>query len=317
MKLRGIGIDAMPYIPLAEKDSTIPTVFWLKPKTVGMLQKVFKYEELSNFPNFSKYITDERKLEFLALCTKVENFEFSDENPDLNKLGLIKEITDTPLLALLLNELNPTIFNEVMDEVDNWSMLASNQRKCFELMTYFALVKNEDMSIQERLSYDCSTCQVMKKYEERQCYYLNDANNINLPVLGEQDDFTGEYNVFPITEEKFLSSPEFLEYFFEISSKLYPTVPAYLALQRLHSGMGWEKEVCITGLIDVDYIKVLDWAIDCKNMSSLPYPGEYFAQPNQLMEAFQVVHTAISEYERIKITTKTKTSRAPQNPDGR
>lgn len=306
MKLKGIGTDSLPFVPSVERDSEQPTVFWMKPKTVGLFQKKTKIKEILNLSYFADALANEKQLEFLLLCEKVDNFQFSEDRKDLSSLGILKDITDKNVLTLLVQELSPSIFDEVMSEVDVWSTLNGVQRKLLELLTYFALSKNSDMSVQERLSYNCDTCQVMGRNEERQCFFLNDRNLIKMPTIGEQEDFTAEYSVFPNTEDKDITAEEFLEEFFEICVKLYPTVPAYLSLQRLHSFLSWEKEVCVTGLLDEDYIQVLNWAVSCKDMSALPYPGGFFEQPNQLIEAFEVVNSTISQYEKIKMDSISK-----------
>ena len=94
---------------------------------------------------------------------------------------------------------------------------------------------------------------------------------------------------------------EFLDEFEDLCAKLYPSVPTYLSLLRLHQFIGWEKEVCVTGLVSDDYLKVLNWALDCKNMGISVYEGAYFNQPNQLIQAFQTINSTISEFERIKM----------------
>jgi hypothetical protein len=308
MKLKGIGIDALPYIVESDKNSTNPTVFWMKPKTVGLVQRRVSYPDLLELPNGGESLFEQRQLEFLAGCEKVENFQFSKDNPKLADLGIIKKVSDIKFLTILLLELEGVVVEEIMDEVDSWSFLSPSQRKKIELMTYFALTKNEDMSLQERVSYNCDTCQLMKKHEERHCYFLNDRLQLKMPVIKDQDEFTGDANFYPDTEEKILTSDEFLEDFWELTvrAQAYSGIPAYIALQRFYSFLGWEKEVCVTGLVDEEYIKILEWAIDCKNMAALPYPGGYFDQPNQLIEAFQAVQSTLAEYERIKMENATR-----------
>ena len=313
MKLRGIGLDPVPYIPQVELESNNPTVFWIRPKTVGLVQNLSKYSTFSDLPNYGSYLYTEKVKEFLSVCTMVENFEFSIENKDLHKQGVVKEVTDKALLTIVALEIPSAIFDEVLNESNSTSFLSAGQRKGLELMTYFALTKNEDMPLSERLSYNCDTCQVMSKHLERKCFLLNEINQIQMPVLGEQDDFTGEYGVEE-SKEKDFTVEEFLEEFFNISTKMFPDVPAYISLLRIHHFLSWDKEVCVTGLFDSTFIQVLDWALDCKNMSALPYPGSYFDQPNQLMEAFKAIHSTISEYEKVRMDNMSKKSKG--NKDG-
>ena len=304
MRLLGLDLDPIPYIPQCQLDEDNATVFWLKPKTVELIQKDIRTMDFKDIPNFHLYATNQKLAEFLAVCVKVENFQFDKEEK------ITEEVITIEGLVKVFNQTDPNLIREVLDYCTTSSVLSSAHRQAIELMTYFALTKNEDMSLQDRLSYDCENCQVAKKHEERYCFVLNPMNVIEMPVLGEQDDFTMEYDVFPDTKKTAFIAEEFLTEFFEIAKKLYPTVPAYLSLLRLQGYLNWSKEVCVTGLIDRDLIQLLDWASDCKNMSALPYPGEYFKQPNQLIEGFKAVNTTISEYERVKLKVSHKGKRA-------
>jgi hypothetical protein len=300
MKLLGLGINPVPYTPVSERESENPTVFWIKPKTVGLIQKEIGMLDMKGIPHLTSYVSNEEMVDFLSTCCKVNNFHFYEDEK------VTPEVSGIPELTKLVSQIAPEIFAEVMDYSTIISILSGAQRKCIELMTYFALTKNEKMAISDRLSYDCENCQLAKKHEERICFFLNEFNTISMPVLGEQDEFTLEYNVFPNTKNLVYSAEEFLEEFFDIVRRLYPTVPAYLALLRLHQYLSWDKEVCVTGLISRDFIQLLDWAIDCKNMGASPYPGEYFNQPNQLIEGFKAVNTTISEFERVLLKSSTK-----------
>lgn len=301
MKLKGIGIDSIPYIPISERDVENPTVFWVKPKTVGLVQKKFNLTELLDLPEGGEALFEQKQIEFLSICDKVENFQFSNETPELAKLGCIKKISDNKFLQLLLLQLSVSTIEEVLEYVDDISSVNKAQRMVLELMTYFALARNEDMELQERLSYNCDNCSVMKSFENRYCYVNNEKIELNLIKLGEQDDYSGIFNTEPNLEKENITHEEFLENFFEFATKCQPNQPAYLALLRLQQLARFEKELCITGLIGTDFIRVFDWAIDCKNMSTLPYAGNYFEQPNQLIECFKIINETISQYERIRL----------------
>lgn len=301
MKLKGIGIDAIPYIPISEHHVENPTVFWLKPKTVGLVQKQFNLAEILELPNGGEALFEQKQIEFLSVCDKVENFQYSDETPDLNKLGNIKKISDKKFLQLLMLQLQPSVIDEVLDYVDSISYVNKAQRMLLELMTYFTLARNDSMELQERLSYNCDNCQIMKTFENRYCFVEKDKLELKFIKLGEQDDYTGIFETFPDIEKEIATVEEFLDNFFEFSTKAQPNQPAYLALLRLQQLAQFDKEMCITGLIGIDFIRVLDWAIDCKNMSTLPYPGNYFEQPNQLIDCFKIINETISQFERIKL----------------
>ena len=36
-------------------------------------------------------------------------------------------------------------------------------------------------------------------------------------------------------------------------------------------------------------------------MKTLPFPGSYFDQPNQLIEAFKAVNETVSQFEKVKL----------------
>lgn len=306
IKLSGIKNIAMPFIPSCEKESDNPTVFWMKSKTVGLVHRADSVMDLLELPNGGEAYYDSRQIEFLSCCDKVENFYFSEKYPDLQKLGLVKKISDKKFLQILMDELDPTIFNEVMDFIDEISYVNLEQRKILELMTFFALTKNDDMPIQQRLSYNCDSCEVMKSYEGRVCWAKEEFNKVRMPVMGEQLEFTGEYETLPDIEESYISSEEFLHRFSEVAGKAMPMEPAYKAFTMMQSLVGQEKEICVTGLVSEEYIRVLDWAVDCKNMSTLPYEGSYFDQPNQVIECFKIVNSTISEFEKMKMDKATK-----------
>lgn len=308
MELQGILKIAIPFIPKAELESDKPTIFWIKPKTVGFVQKQELYETVMKEAPASSNLFSTLKLdEFCEVVEKVDNFEFSDSYPELHKLGCITVTKEN--FKYLLNELDIEIFTEVLEEVNRISHLRTYQYKIFELMTFFSLWKNDEMSLMERRSYSCDSCKLMKSYEGRYCFQMNEKIELNIPVIEEQEEFTGEWKV----DEgvlKTLTADEFLEYFMDIHHKVFSDVPAFLAIQRLQGFASWDKELCITGVVKDEYIKIFNWALDCKSINVLPYSGGYTEQPNQLIAAFQAVNSSVSEFDKYKMDKATsKTSK--------
>jgi len=294
LKLKGITLDSNPYIPECEKNAERPTVFWIRPKTVGLFHSVRRFDLTEETVSTCKEITEDDLESFTLLCEKVKDFQFQDGK------DLIEEIIDKKELRDVVKQISSDVFVEIMNEINLRSTLSGAQRKTLELMTYFALVKNEDMSIIDRLSYNCNNCTKAERFKDRVCFFLNETERFTMPVLDEMDDFTFQYDVCDKPKEDDYSIELFLEEFHEVSEKVYPTVPAYLALSNLHGFMSWTKEICITGVIPLDYIRVLQWASDCKELHGLPYPGPLLSQPNQLMEAFDTIQATISQYEQVK-----------------
>lgn len=288
--LEGISPEAKPYIPKCERNTKIPTVFWMKAKTVGMMQIQRGWSE--DF-NVGTIIAEREIKDFINLCEKIENYELSNSKH-------IEVTTDKRIITEIVEDMPPEIFSEIMLEIQNWSELDGEQKKLFELLTYFALVKNQDISIKERLSYDCDSCKIMESYEERYCFKENELIPIMLPEIGEQDSFTGQYELIPGALKE-IDLDKFFEIFLDISTKSFSGIPAYLALNRLQSLLSWNKEMCITGLFKVEYLQVLQMCWNCKEMSVLPYPGSYSEQPNQLIEAFDAINSTITQYEKIKV----------------
>jgi len=133
MALKGKGIKkAIPYIPEIERGTDTPTVFWIKPKNMGGTYKTLEL--------YSKGVDTNRNIrkihptkmfeadiqDFLSFCEKVENYQFSDDFSELAAKGLIT-IEDAATFRLLVQDLDPTVFQEVQNATTNWEMLTQGQ----------------------------------------------------------------------------------------------------------------------------------------------------------------------------------------------
>jgi hypothetical protein len=301
MKLLGISFNVIPYVPLCERDADKPTVFWIKPKSVGLCQMQLDFTTIKDIKNSGDIYYQQKQNNFINICESIDNVQFSDETIGLKNNSIVQKLSNKELIKLYINQLPYSIIEEILDYCDEISHLTRAQYKLFELITYFALHRNEEFDISTKLSYSCDNCQVMKSYENRHCFKKENEISLILPKLKDQDEETGLYDINWKVQEEQVTAEDVLESFTDISEKTEPSTPCYLALLRYCQLARYKKELCITGLASFDFLKVFDWAIDCKNMKTLPFPGSYFEQPNQLIEAFKAINETIAQYEKVKL----------------
>lgn len=125
---------AVPYIVGADRNSDLPTIFWLKPKNaLRNYQGASLYQKAIIPGPRGTTTTDTGKIfeadlkNFLNQCVKVENFEFSEQYPDYKKQGIIKELNTKEELTALMNDLDPTAFQEVINVPSDWVLLKEGQ----------------------------------------------------------------------------------------------------------------------------------------------------------------------------------------------
>jgi len=137
MAIRGVSRQAVPYIP--EDERTVKenqTIVWIRPKTghqanVSMSRYASAgrdgrkgYREL----NVTKLDNADLQ-EFIDVVTKVENFYFSDQFPDLEKAGLHKVIEDPESLKKVCMDLSADLLVEIMEAANNLSTLKAGEKK--------------------------------------------------------------------------------------------------------------------------------------------------------------------------------------------
>lgn len=133
--LQGKDISvAVPYIVSADRNSDIPTIFWLKPKNaLGNYKGANLYQKAVipgprgvNTTDVNKIYEADTK-NFLDRCEKVENFQFSEQFPEYRKQGVLVLLNTKEYLLALLNDLDPMAFQEVINAPSDWAMLKEGQ----------------------------------------------------------------------------------------------------------------------------------------------------------------------------------------------
>ena len=140
MALKGVSTKPIPYVPEVERDNTEnPTIFWIKAKTGrDANESMRRYAGASKEGRKGYRDLDVRKLnnadieEFLGIVTEVENFEFSDNFPDLEEKGVISKISDEATLIRVCQDLPADILIEVFDVASNLSQLKAGAKKNFK-----------------------------------------------------------------------------------------------------------------------------------------------------------------------------------------
>ena len=137
MAIRGVSKKPIPYVPEEERSVTEnQTVFHLVPKTGHQSNVTMQryaaagrdgrkgYREL----NVNK-LDNADLAEFLDICTKVENWYFSDQFPDLEAQGLFKDITDPESIKRVCQDMSADLLLEVFEASNNISTLRTGEKK--------------------------------------------------------------------------------------------------------------------------------------------------------------------------------------------
>lgn len=140
MAIKGVSKDPIPYVPEVERDNIEnPTCFWIKPKTgKDANESMRRYAAASKEGRKGYRDLDVRKLnsadieEFINYVIKVENYEFSDNYPELEERGVIPEITDEATLIKICHDLPADILIEIFDAAANVSQLKAGAKKNFK-----------------------------------------------------------------------------------------------------------------------------------------------------------------------------------------
>ena len=137
MAIRGISKQAIAYIP--EDERTVKqdqTVIHIKPKT--------GHDANATMARYASTGRDGRKgyrdlnvtkldnadvEEFLNIVEKVENYYFSDQYPDLEKIGLHKVIEDRDTLKRVAMDVSADLLIEIFEAANNISKLKEGEKK--------------------------------------------------------------------------------------------------------------------------------------------------------------------------------------------
>jgi len=124
---------AQPYIPEQERALTDEpqTVFWIKPKDTRASNRTLQryagtgkdrrgYRDL----NIRK-LNNADEAEWLDLVVKIENYTFSNQYPDLNKMGNIPVIDSPEIIRQALYDLPSDVIIEVFDASADSEMLTA------------------------------------------------------------------------------------------------------------------------------------------------------------------------------------------------
>ena len=142
--MRGVTREAMPYVCEADRDllENEQTTFWLIQKNNKMQnESIRRYARASSEGRGGAREFDDRKLsaadieEFQAVCTKVENYCWSEEylknhsNASVDENGFQAEITDPSALADIVRDMPAGALSEVFDAVNNPVRLGNAGKK--------------------------------------------------------------------------------------------------------------------------------------------------------------------------------------------
>jgi len=140
MALKGLDTTKpIAYVPEVERSNEEnPTIFWVLPRNSRQ-----NYEALNKYSDASK--TDKNgntkinasqmfnadTSEFLSRVKKVENYQFSAKFPQYLEKGNngVMTIDNEEMMQDLINDLDPAIFQEVLDASSQWSVLKEGEKK--------------------------------------------------------------------------------------------------------------------------------------------------------------------------------------------
>ena len=137
MAIKGVSRNPIPFVPEEERSVTEDqTVFWLRPKT-GHAANVTMQRDASagrdgrkGYRELNVNKLDNADLaEFMDICSKVENWYFSDQFPDLENQGLFKEITDPETIKRVCQDMSADLLLEVFEASNNLATLKAGEKK--------------------------------------------------------------------------------------------------------------------------------------------------------------------------------------------
>tara|TARA_R110000851_G_scaffold73733_1_gene162614 strand:- start:2973 stop:3440 length:468 start_codon:yes stop_codon:yes gene_type:complete len=137
MAIRGVSKKSVAFIP--EEERTVKenqTCIWIKPKTGHQANVTMSryasagrdgrkgYREL----NVTKLDNADLQ-EFLDVVVKIENYYFSDQFPDLEKVGLHTSIEQPELLKKVAMDISADLLVEIMEASNNLAILKQGEKK--------------------------------------------------------------------------------------------------------------------------------------------------------------------------------------------
>ena len=142
--MRGVTKESVAYVCEADRDlsEAEQTVFWLIQKNNKMQnESIRRYARASSEGRGGAREFDDRKLsaadieEFQSVCTKVENYCWSEEylsnhaNADVDENGFQAEVSDPSGLADIVRDIPAGALSEVFDAVNNPVRLGNAGKK--------------------------------------------------------------------------------------------------------------------------------------------------------------------------------------------
>jgi len=136
--IKGVSRDPIPFVVEEDRNSPMEeqTIFWIKPKTGHEAnQTMARYaaagrDGRKGYRDLNVGKLDNADIEeFLAICTRVENFWFAgDEKPT--------KIVEGPVnLTNLCRELSSDVLIELMDASNNLSVLEAGAKKGYSSLS--------------------------------------------------------------------------------------------------------------------------------------------------------------------------------------
>lgn len=129
-------ILSVEYILERERDNLInPMTIFIRPKDTAAANRTLKaYGETSRDRKGSKQFNVSKLNnadldEWITVVSRIDNYEFSNQFPDLEKHGVMKNITDVDVLKKVLVDLTNDIVNEVFDAASDTSLLDAGTKK--------------------------------------------------------------------------------------------------------------------------------------------------------------------------------------------
>lgn len=135
--LEGVSKEPIPYVPEAERAvKENQTVIWLRPKTGQDANRTMsryakaQREGRSGYKDINPTKLDTADIqEFTSIVSKIENYKFSDQYPDLRKAGMHTVIEDFELLKKVAQDISADVLIEIMEASNNMSMLKQGEKK--------------------------------------------------------------------------------------------------------------------------------------------------------------------------------------------
>jgi len=161
---------------------------------------------------------------------------------------------------------------------------------------------------QRSAAYDCERCDELGFVEEgkRICFQIDPEDPVPLLVpIVVNGRASAEADLVEVRDQN-----EMLTLLCQLKESL-PEVPVFILV------LTYFKRVCPASLIKWNLLGFLDMEHRAREFHKLPYPGEMGDQPNVVVEAFDTIGVARSEWERDRIEKMQREVKAKVNQDRR